>query len=137
MDHRDLAAHTQKWYTSIDLDKMTATVEAWDENGDEFEIEVPVKFEVCPTCNGKGKHVNPSIDAHGITGEEFAEDPDFAEDYFRGRYDVTCYECGGRNVVPEIDESTCPKENLELVRNVQRSRAEWAREEAYERRMGF
>lgn len=43
-------------------------------------------------------HVNPSIDAHGLTGEDFA-DRDFAEDYHRGTFDVQCYGCQGMRVV--------------------------------------
>jgi hypothetical protein len=66
-------------------------------------------WRVCGTCGGKGRHVNPSIDAdHGITAEEFADDPDFAEDYFGGVYDVTCHECGGKRVVPELRDP-CPE----------------------------
>jgi len=45
-------------------------------------------------------HVNPSIDANGISAETFAEDPDFAEAYHRGDYNVPCYECDRRRVVP-------------------------------------
>lgn len=53
-------------------------------------------------CRGRGKHVNPAIDCGGIPASDFAEDPDFAESYFRGHYDVPCAACGGRRVVPEI-----------------------------------
>jgi len=68
-------------------------------------LELAFKWDVCPTCDGKGTYVNPSIDAHGLTSDDFAEDPDFAEDYFRGTYDVTCAECCGRRVVPfPVDE---------------------------------
>lgn len=52
--------------------------------------EIPAKYEVCSTCDGRGQYVNPAIDEHGITADEFAEDPDFAEDYHRGTFDVTC-----------------------------------------------
>ena len=62
----------------------------------------PVKchYEVCDLCDGKGSHVNPSIDAHGISPEEFYEDPDFEESYFAGYYDIPCNQCGGKRVVP-------------------------------------
>ena len=59
---------------------------------------MPAVYEVCETCGGKGKHVNPAIDGHGISAEEMHEDPDFAEDYFSGVYDVPCEECGGRGL---------------------------------------
>jgi hypothetical protein len=54
---------------------------------------------VCPVCGGEGKTVNPDIDAHGLTAEDFREDPDFREDYFSGMYDITCRGCDGKRVV--------------------------------------
>lgn len=48
-------------------------------------------------CEGEGTTVNPNIDAHGLTAEDFREDPDFAENYFSGTYDVPCRACGGKN----------------------------------------
>jgi hypothetical protein len=61
--------------------------------------EMPARYEVCPDCEGKGRYVNPAIDSHGISPEEFAEDPDFAESYHRGLYDIPCRSCGGRRVI--------------------------------------
>lgn len=57
------------------------------------------KYQVCPVCEGEGKTVNPSIDAHGLTAEDFREDPDFANDYKNGMYDMTCAACNGQRVV--------------------------------------
>jgi hypothetical protein len=95
-DHR-VRARERKMSRKIRLDenKMIMTVET-----DEGEKQHPFVWEVCPTCRGKGYHVNPSIDADGLTGEDFAEDPDLAETYFSGGYDVVCYECDGKRVVP-------------------------------------
>jgi predicted methyltransferase len=59
---------------------------------------LPAKHEVCPTCEGRGTHVNPNIDGNGLSAEDM-EDEDFRETYMRGGYDVTCATCGGRNVV--------------------------------------
>lgn len=70
------------------------------------EFSVPFKWAVCPTCNGKGSHVNPSVDCGGLTASDFEEDPDFGESYMRGDYDVTCSECGGKRVVPELQGTT-------------------------------
>lgn len=50
---------------------------------------------ICPVCEGDGTTVNPSIDAHGLTHEDFADDPDFAEDYMSVTYDVPCGACDG------------------------------------------
>lgn len=78
-----------------------ATVTITDANGD--ELVLPAVFQVCSRCRGEGTHVNPSIDGHGLTAEDFAEDPDFAEEYMRGTYDVPCSECGGERVVAQVD----------------------------------
>ena len=91
MDHRDAAALKGKWYDIFNEKKMIAIF-----NGEEVECE----FVVCSTCRGKGSYVNPSIDAHGISAEEFHEDPDFARDYVNGLYNITCVSCMGMRVVP-------------------------------------
>jgi len=89
------------WYKTFDEKSMKATVEIFDEETEEEkEVVVSVEFETCPTCDGKGVHVNPSIDASGLSNEDFYEDLDFAEDYHNGIYDVVCYECEGLRVVP-------------------------------------
>jgi hypothetical protein len=54
---------------------------------------------VCPVCKGEGTTVNPNIDAHGLTAEDFREDPDFAEEYMSGAYDIVCNGCVGMRVV--------------------------------------
>jgi len=55
----------------------------------------------CGVCRGKGWVVNPNIDAQGLTPQDFEEDPQFAEEYFSGMYDVTCMACGGSGEVTE------------------------------------
>lgn len=66
---------------------------------------LPHRWEVCPVCDGRGSHVNPAIDCNGLSSEDFADDPDFEEEYFSGRYDMTCNRCGGRTTVPVVDEA--------------------------------
>ena len=63
----------------------------------------PYNWEVCDLCEGKGTVVNPNIDCCGITSEQFAEDPDFAESYWAGDYDIQCPQCRGRTTVPVAD----------------------------------
>ena len=122
-DYRDVAANTDRWYEHINTKNMTVIVnvacdeeslenlkedlseEAYnliDENGC---VILPMKFKVCSTCNGKGTHVNPSIDSHGITEEEWNRDWSYEEQetYLSGGYDIACYECHGEKVVPEIN----------------------------------
>lgn len=71
----------------------------------DIHLEVPAVFDICPTCKGKGTHVNPSIDRHGLTREDFLEDPDFEEEYFNGTYDIKCNECDGLRVVPCLEDA--------------------------------
>jgi len=59
---------------------------------------------VCSSCHGHGKYVNPAIDSHGISVDEFYEDPEFAGAYMSGVYDVRCDECQGENVVDEFSD---------------------------------
>lgn len=66
-------------------------------------------WEVCPMCMGEGTTVNPSIDAGGISSEQFYEDPDFADDYFGGVYDIQCPECKGRTTVQDVDFERLPQ----------------------------
>jgi len=56
-------------------------------------------FILCPVCEGRGVTVDPSVDAHGLTRTDFANDPEFERDYFSGMYDITCRACKGRRVV--------------------------------------
>ncbi|MGH8327206.1 MAG: hypothetical protein ACRET2_10630, partial [Steroidobacteraceae bacterium] len=46
-----------------------------------------------------GSHTNPAVEGNGLTAEDFAEDPDFHDDYMSGVYDVECHECGGARVI--------------------------------------
>lgn len=129
-DHREEAQ--VRWYESFDEKTMTATMWVETDDGDEESLSGPCKYEVCPTCHGNGKHVNPSIDAHGLSREAFAEDPRFELDYFSGTYDVTCYGCGGKRVVP-VPRKT---EHKALVEERVREELEYRRECAMERMMG-
>jgi hypothetical protein len=119
----------------------TIKFEMYDEaEGTEIEVELPAKWDVCSRCDGEGKHVNPSIDSHGISREEFDEDPDFEEAYFRGDYDVRCEECKGRTTVLVVDEQACKAQGFEVELEAYfkhlREMDAVEREMAAERRMG-
>jgi len=104
-----------------------------------YMAEFPATFEVCGLCDGQGSHVNPSIDAHGISAEEFYDDPGFAEDYFNGVYNVACYECKGLRVTPTIDTNNLTdqqKKDYDVLQEKIRDDAMYAAECAAERRMG-
>jgi hypothetical protein len=68
--------------------------------------------------------VNPAIDCHGISAEEFAEDPDFAESYAAGEYDQTCNKCQGRTTVRAVDLDALSPEDLAAYERQQREDAE-------------
>lgn len=53
------------------------------------------RWIICVVCDGEGSTVNPSIDGNGLTREDFDDDPDFAEEYMAGTYDIACRACGG------------------------------------------
>jgi hypothetical protein len=83
---------------------------------------------VCPVCRGNGETVNPNIDCNGLTREDFDEDPDFAEDYRSGVYDITCAACHGARVLKKwrIEEL---QQNAEDRRLAAREDGNW---EAYQ-----
>jgi len=105
-DARFIALQKQKIFEKIDRFKMVGFI------GQET---FPINFSVCPVCRGRGTHVNPSIDSHGLSREDFENDPDFAEDYFSGVYDVVCYECDGANVVAEVLWDSLSERKKEII----------------------
>ena len=90
-------------FDHVNQKRRTATIIWEDDECEEYHTEVPIVFEVCPECGGSGTHCNRNIDGNGLTAEDFAEDPDFAEDYFAGNYDVICEMCDGLRVYPTLD----------------------------------
>lgn len=154
-DQRDIASNTQKWYESVDETKGTICVkvingedpeeiqeqidflkqerkmsqEAIDMIDEDGFVEFQMEYQVCPLCDGKGKHVNPSIDAHGITSDEWSEwSYEDREDYMSGVYDVVCYECGEKRVVPLISTSRFYRTKAieELIEYIDECKAEEA-----------
>lgn len=96
---------------------------------------LPTKFELCSICEGRGTHVNRAIDGNGLGREDFDQDPDFAESYMRGDYDVACEECGGARVVPVVDRARLTPAQKKLWKAHQEAKAELARDEASEQRL--
>ena len=131
--------HTPHGVT-FDHERMLIVVEVDDyyADCDEFDgkHEIPAVYEVCPTCDGKGSHVNPSIDSHGISAEEMYDDPEFAEDYFGGAYDVSCNECEGRRVVL-TPKKGADERAVNALDQAYRFEAEYAAEREAEMRMGY
>ena len=67
-----------------------------------YECVIPFKTVNCYQCDGKGTMVNPSIDAGGLSYDDFYDDPDFEEAYFSGRYDIQCSACRGSGKQTEM-----------------------------------
>jgi len=124
----------------VDEQKMTLTCETDPDDLDEGEepivYVIPLVYRVCDVCEGKGSHVNPSIDANGLSAEDLREwDDEDRERYFSGGYDITCRGCGGKRV------KLCP--NPAKGSPEEKWLDEWQRDEAdyqaicrAERRMG-
>lgn len=129
MDRRERASD---WFT-FDERRMVLELETVD--GD--VVTVPARFDVCGTCDGRGAHVNPSIDSHGLTRDDFAADPDFADEYFGGAYDVTCNECNGRRVSPVVDEIRATAEQIAAWETAAADAGAAAIEREHEIRMGY
>ena len=95
------------------MTKETITVTLEDDDGNETEHELPSKMIVCERCEGHGTHLTPSIGEHAYSQEEFYDsfDDEGREEYFRrgGIYDVTCFDCKGKNVVQVVDSELCEK----------------------------
>lgn len=106
------------------------------ETGDEGEVVIPSKFEVCSGCAGRGTHVNRAIDGNGISREQFDEDPDFEEAYFQGDYDVTCEDCDGKRVMLVADWDKMDAAEKEMYNDHLREERSYRAEVAAERRMG-
>jgi hypothetical protein len=101
-------------------------------DGAEIEYALPAKFEVCSRCSGTGSHVNPSIDGNGLSREDFDQDPDFEEAYFRGDYDVRCETCKGARVVPVPDLARWTFAQKRAYVKHLRDERDWARDDASE-----
>lgn len=126
----------------------TITVKYVNDDGDEVELELPSKMEVCSDCQGHGSVLTEGMRGHAYTREEFEEEFDDEEDrqaYFKrgGKYDVECPTCHGKNVMPVVDEEKMPanlkaqyKEYQEYQEEADRLDAEFRAASRMERMMG-
>ena len=107
-----------------------------DEQFGSGKVELPTCWAVCPTCNGAGRHVNPSIDCNGLTADDFADDPDFADEYFGGTYDQTCSRCDGRTTISAPDYDAMSPELRERYETEAQAEADYDAERLAEIRAG-
>ena len=139
MDRRD-HTNSYRWWNEVSPDRRKVTLrEGFLEDLEEVEKKwYHIKWVVCTMCQGRGEYVNPSIDSHGLTREDFDEDPDFKEDYISGVYNMSCELCGGRAVEPEFDEdyNVDAKELIQARDKFLNMLQGWDAEEEMERSMG-
>lgn len=108
----------------------------YDACGEEEVHELPAKFEVCPRCEGRGSHTNPSIDGNGITSSEWDEwGEEEKETYMSGGYDVSCERCDGQRVVLVVDQEHADPKLLALYLEGEEDSARCRAEQRAERRM--
>jgi len=100
------------------------------------EVSLPTKWAVCSVCNGEGKHVAPGVDCNGLSAEDFEQDPDFADEYFEGAYDVPCNRCSGRSTERVVDWDRVPANVREAYEAQQREEAAYEAMRLMEIRMG-
>lgn len=140
MDKRDYAhININNYIKHRDANKWQVTIE-FDDYEEEHSMVFPFEYEVCHECDGRGSYVNPDIDRNGISSHEFYEDPEFANYYFSGAYDVECAGCMGMRVQPKVitDELTDEqKQFLEDLDDKLEADYEFARIQEWERRMGY
>ena len=72
---------------------------------------LPYTWGICDTCRGHG---TSSAYLGAFTAQEITEDPDFAQDYFDGRYDRRCEDCKGTGKVQDLDHDACTEEEIAL-----------------------
>jgi hypothetical protein len=90
---------------------MLKQITLYDDDGEDYTVDFPAKFEVCWDCNGRGSVYLgwTSADQPAFTACDIDEDPEFFEDYMSGRYDKPCPTCKGERVTLEVtDPETWP-----------------------------
>ena len=104
----DMAWVQDKWEDWAHYEELECTFKEWLKSlGGSATVQCETKYEICPTCNGRGTHTNPNIDCGGITASEWAEwGPEEQDHYMSGGYDVTCYTCHGEKVVQQLEYDT-------------------------------
>jgi hypothetical protein len=123
------------WTKYLEDDEMTQIegTEEWVEE-EVVTLKLPTVFDVCDLCRGTGSVVNPSMDAGGLTEEDFDRDPDFREEYFSGMHDITCPQCRGKRVIPVVNEAGMSKEQKVAYNEYIKEQQERAKDDYDDRR---
>ena len=135
MDRRTNAEDAWEGYdTRANTITISYTIYDEEDYETEKELELPAKFEICDLCEGRGSVVNPSIDAGGISEDEFDADPEFRESYSSGAYNISCTKCGGRGRNPVVNYEKLSEEQKKEFDQYQHDKAEEARDAENDRR---
>lgn len=74
MDYRDRLAYYGNDRGEFDRVRKTISILVYYTDAEGYDVEEPVDFPahlvVCPSCDGTGSYVNPSIDSHGLSHED-------------------------------------------------------------------
>ena len=94
----------------------------------------PAKYQVCPTCKGRG--TSSAYLGAFTTDEMYEMGDDFRDAYLAGDYDRPCSNCSGRTtiLVPDMERMTYNQQQ-EVIRYEQQI-TDLEAMEAAERRMG-
>lgn len=116
---------------------MVIKVSFENDDGEEIELSLPSKMEVCFDCGGEGMVLTEGMRNHAYSSEEFFQEFDEEErvEYFRrgGRYDVVCPTCHGANVVSVVDEAFIHEKDKVEYAEYQKSQERKARYDAEDR----
>jgi len=106
-----------------------------NEEGEEIEVQIPARWEICDVCHGEGKH---SLDIGMITADEWNQEWSYEEreDYMSGRYDRQCECCCGSGKVKVADLDSMDPELRKRYEEWEREEAEYEAICRAERRMG-
>jgi hypothetical protein len=139
LEHYNYCRDSRVWrselspWENFDEENFVINFTLEDDDGEERLLELPAILERCPECEGSKTMVNPAIDAGGFTYEDL-------EDYHSGRYDVACYHCKGKGIVPSVDTRNLSAELEEAYQaflKQNETEEDCARERAQERAMGY
>lgn len=113
----------------MELNRCRSCSEDFGWHDIEVEVIIPGEWEICDTCRGEGK---VAFQGMAFTESEFYEDPDFAEDYWGGKYDKQCTDCNGTGkiYVPITDPAGMTEDQRKAIEN----HYDWLQMEAEDRR---
>lgn len=102
-------------FVSIDENRLTATIKNYL-NGEPGElVSIPIVFEVCHSCNGRGKILDPSLGISDLSPEKLAASgQDVVDAYNAGEFHINCHECLGARVLPNLDEDRASQPQLRV-----------------------